>query len=214
MPKFLLKRWHGYHMIFAIGFSVLLLIILSFYHWAYGAIGVPVILSLIYFMIRAEQTFRKELQDYTKTLSHRIKKAGKEVLKEMPIGIILYNEEKMIEWNNPYMQAITGEDNLVGQPLTDMIPPLENMEQEKDRFEMTFQNKIFEVIHYPEERLLYFTDITEYKELLMRYEAEQVVFAIIHLDNLDEFAAGMDEQSRSLLLTDVTRSHFQLGAGT
>ncbi|GAB7388516.1 DHH family phosphoesterase [Bacillaceae bacterium] len=204
MPKFLFKRWHGYHMIIALGFCLLLIAILATYHWVYGVAGALVFSALVYFTWKAELAFRKDLQRYVATLSYRVKKAGEELLHEMPIGIVLYNEHKVVEWHNPVMLKITGEDTLIGKKLTETIPPLDKIDWTKKKAEIALQGRIYEVTSRPEERLLYFRDITEYRELLKRYKAEQVVFSIIHLDNLDEVSQGMDEQSRSLLLTNVT----------
>lgn len=97
MPKFLLKRWYGMHMVLALSFSLLLLGILTLHHWMYGAIGIICLIGLILYALQAEKGFQRDLRLYLATVTHRVKKAGEGVIQELPIGILLYNEEKAIE---------------------------------------------------------------------------------------------------------------------
>ena len=204
MQKFLLKRWHGFHMILALTLCIILIGILSFYNWSFGILGLLSLFGVIFFMIKAEQAFQKDLHKYIETLSHRVKKAGDEVLNELPIGILLYSEDQKVEWFNPYMVKVTGKDSLFHSSLLDVIPQLADVDPEKKRTEITLNNRVYDVLFRPEERLLYFTDVTAFRELKLRYNQEKVVFAIIHLDNLEEVSQVMDDQSRSLLMTNVT----------
>lgn len=60
------------------------------------------------------------------------------------------------------------------------------------------------MIHRRKERLYYFRDVTELARLQERYEQERVVIGLMHLDNFDEAGQGMNDQERTLLLTEVT----------
>lgn len=202
MPKFLLKRWYGMHMVLALSFSFLLLGILSLHHWMYGAIGIVCLIGLVIYAVQAEKGFQRDLRLYLATVTHRVKKAGEGVISELPIGILLYNEEKAIEWVNPYMTEMSGDELLIGKSLTEVFPQL-NWKPEQKRIEFTYNERVYEVLIRSEEHLLYFRDITEHKELTSRYHRERAALAIIHLDNLDEIGQVMDEQSRTLLSTSV-----------
>lgn len=202
MPKFLLKRWYGMHMILALSFSFLLLGILTLHHWMYGAIGLVCLVGLVVYAIQAEKGFHRDLRLYLATISYRVKKAGEGVVAQLPIGILLYNEEKAIEWVNPYMTEMSGEPSLVGKSLNEIFPNLD-WKAEQKRIEFTYNQRVYEVLIRPEDRLLYFTDITDYKEITSRYHREKAALAIIHLDNLDEIGQVTDEQSRTLLSTSV-----------
>lgn len=205
MLKFLAKRWFGSHIILALGFCALAAGLLAVYvNWVFAIIGFVVVASSGYLAFHNQLLIRDEMETYISTLSHRIKKAGDGVVNELPIGIVLYNEDKVIEWHNPYLQHMTEKDSLIGESLLDVFPPLTEIKEDQQKAEITYRKRIYEILHRPEERLLYFTDITDYKELQMHYEEEKLVLAIVHLDNLDEVAQGMDEQSRSFLLTNVT----------
>jgi c-di-AMP phosphodiesterase-like protein len=97
---------------------------------------------------------------------------------------------------------MSGEEMLIGKSLSDVFPGLV-LKPEQKRVEFTYNERVYEVLVRSEERLLYFKDITEWKELMTRYHREKAVLAIIHLDNLDELAQVMDDQSRTLLSTSV-----------
>ncbi|WP_232698027.1 DHH family phosphoesterase [Brevibacillus daliensis] len=203
MPKFLFKRWYGLHMVLAITLSLLLVAILTLYHWVYGVIGILLVIGLIIATLQVEKRFQQDLKMYMATINHRVKKASEGLLQEMPIGILLFNEEKVLEWANPYMQKITNQESLIGKELVEVFPALD-WKPEQKKIDFAYGERIYEVLIRPEERLLYFTDVTEYKELAIRYQQERTVMGIIHLDNLDELSQVMDDQSRTLLTTSVS----------
>lgn len=202
MPKFLLKRWYGLHMVLALVLILMLVAVLTFFHWIFGVLGLFLISGLVLITLQMEKGFQRDLKAYLATITHRVKKAGEDVIQELPIGILLYNEEKIIEWNNPYLLAMTDEESLIGKSIADVFPGLE-LKPEQKRLELEYQDRVFEVLVRPEERLLYFKDITDFVALTNQYEREKAVLAIIHLDNLDEVAQVMDDQSRTLLSTSV-----------
>lgn len=202
MPREFIKKWNRLHVIFNLVFSLMLIGLLAYYNMIYSLIAFLVIIGLIFVNIIYELSFNKEINHYIETITYRVKKVGSEVFQEMPIAILLYDDEKRIEWNNPYSASIFEEDNLVGQHLEDIIPGWK-----EDIKKITLANdRTYQLDHRKKERLIYITDITEFSNLLEHYESEKTVFGIIHLDNLDEVGQGMDDLSRSLLITDVTSS--------
>lgn len=205
MPKFLAKRWYGLHLVLALALLIVTNVLLSiFVHWVIGVIGLLLLVGIAYLTVRNEQLYIEELEGYISSLGHRIKKAGEEVMNGMPVGIILVNEEKTVEWHNPYIQQMVEKDNLIGEKITSLIPPLSDLKKEDKKIEMNFRKRIYEVLIRPEERLYFFKDITLFNELQTRYQEEKVVLAVIHLDNLDEVSQIMSEQKSSILITNVT----------
>ncbi len=72
----------------------------------------------LYYSIRREEKLLDQTEAYISTLSYRVKKVGEEALLEMPIGIVLYDEEYQIDWANPFMNQFTEEETMVGEPLS------------------------------------------------------------------------------------------------
>src|SRR5690606_24980286 len=76
--------------------------------------------------------------------------------------------------------------------------------KDAEREESELNKRIYEVHMKRNERLLYFFDVTEERELKKRYQEEQIVFAVVYLDNYDELTQGMDDTARSNINSQVT----------
>lgn len=204
MPKYLLNRWHGMHIYWSSVVILLLSVALFFYEWVLGMIGLALGGVLAYYTLAAERAFRKGLNQYIATLSHRIRKAGNEVFNELPIGIVLYDEEKTVQWHNGYAGNMLQRDSLIGEPLYELFPGLKGKDEKESKLELAVGERIYQVQVKAEQRLLYFQDITAYATLAKRYEEEKIAVGIVMLDNLEEATQGMDDQSRSVMLAKVT----------
>jgi c-di-AMP phosphodiesterase-like protein len=188
-----------------IGITVVLLGALAYYNWILSLGGFLLSGALFYLIIKFDQEQKKEYEEYISTLSYRVKKVGEEALLEMPIGIMLINDDYYIEWTNPFLASCFDEDTLVGRSLYDVADSLIPLiKQEVESEIITLHERKFRVIHRLEERLIYFFDVTEQSEIEKMYEEERTVISIIFLDNYDELTQGMDDQTRSSLNSLVT----------
>ena len=186
-------------------FTLVILGLLTYYNWLFGVIGFLIAVVPFYYLFLFSNQQKVEAEEYISTLSHRVKNVGEEALLEMPIGIMLINDEYGIEWTNPFLASCFHEDTLVGRSLydvADIIIPL--IKQEVEMEIVTLHDRKFQVIHKREEHLLYFFDVTEQKEIEKMYRDERTAIAIIFLDNYDELTQGMDDQSRSSINNLVT----------
>ncbi|MBT2687259.1 DHH family phosphoesterase [Bacillus sp. ISL-47] len=206
MPSYLEKRSIRYPIFGLMGITVVLLGILAYYNWLFTLIGLFLAILPFYYLFQLDQKQRKETEEYISTLSYRVKKVGEEALMEMPIGIMLINDDYYIEWTNPFLASCFDEDTLVGRSLYDVADSLVPLiKQEVETEIITLHDRKFRVIHKPEERLLYFFDVTEQTEIEKMYQEERTVIAFIFLDNYDELTQGMDDQTKSSLNSLVTQ---------
>jgi len=204
MPKFLLKRWHGLHVVWLFALLLLLTAVIFAYQWVLGVVAFLLTGLMAYYTLQAEAAFRRDFAGYIGTITHRVKKAGNEVMSGLPIGIILYNEEKRIEWHNPFIAKMLELDSVIGESLYELFPDIKSKKEKDDKLEIVVGKHIYQVWVKAEERLLYVREITEQANLAKRYEDEKTVIGIVMLDNLDEATQGLDDQTRSLLLAKVT----------
>jgi cyclic-di-AMP phosphodiesterase len=205
MPSYLERRQIRYPLYGLMAVTLVLIGFLSYYNWIIGAAGFILTGLLIYLIFQVNHIIRQETEDYISTLSYRVKKVGEEALMEMPIGIMLINDDYYIEWTNPFIAASFNEDSLVGKSLYDVadaVIPL--IKQEVETEIITLHDRKFRIIHKPEERLLYFFDVTEQAEIEKMYHDERTVISIIYLDNYEELTQGMDDQTKSSLNSLVT----------
>lgn len=218
MPKFLQRRWHGYHTVWAFMLLLVLIIIVSVYNWALGVVGLFLSGTLCFYMLKAEISFRRNLVEYINGLSFRIKRVEGEAVSMLPLGIILFSEDRTVEWNNRYAGDIFARKSLVGESLQELLPDMQSFftgaaagkrEVAKEgvlhdtRLEITVDERFYQAVIIPSERILYLYDITELVVLRERYE-DGLAIGIVMMDNLDESAQGMDDQQRTSLIAKVT----------
>lgn len=205
MPSYFKKGLLKAPLYALITLTVCLLSFLAFYQWVLAIMGFFLFGVLYFFLLFRVDTRQREVEEYISTLSHRVKKVGEEALLEMPIGIMLINDEYIIEWTNTFLSSCFEEETLIGRSLYDVaddLIPVIKQEIEKDT--ITILKRKYKVVYKPDERLIYFFDITEQWELENKYKEEQPVISIIFLDNYDEMTQGMDDQTKSSLNSQVT----------
>lgn len=207
MPKFLVQRWHGMHNVWALALIFLLAALLTWFYWPLGIAALIAGGAVGVFSLLAERAFRKEWNDYVLTLSSRIRGVGTEVIGGLPFGLILYNEEREVEWHNGFIAKVLERTSAVGAPLAELFPGIQQA-KERDktfgRWETTLNGRVYELMFRPAERMLFVTDVTEQWTLAKKYEDEKLAIGIVMMDNLEEVAQGMDEQQRALMLSKVT----------
>lgn len=147
-----------------------------------------------------------ETEKHIKTLSHRIKKVGEEALLQLPIGIMLINDDKIVEWANPYVSQVFDLELLIGSELFDLSEQLHTIvkSENAEQVVMTVGDKSYKVSYNAEEKLIYLFDVTEKLSIETLYYADRTVLGIILVDNYDELAQAMDDQTRSQLNSLVT----------
>jgi cyclic-di-AMP phosphodiesterase len=205
MPQYLEKRSLRYLLYGLIGLTFILLSFITYYNWFIGLIGLIFMFIPYYFIFELDRKQRKEVEEYISTLSYRVKKVGEEALMEMPIGIMLINDDYFIEWANPFLASSFDEETLIGRSLYDVADALIPLiKQEVEAESITLHDRKFRVILKRDERLLYFFDVTEQSEIEKMYRDERTVIAIIFLDNYDDLTQGLDDQMRSSLNSIVT----------
>lgn len=208
MPKFIMQRWHGIHMWFVLVALALLTGILFYYQWLLGMLGLFAIVTYVFLQNRIGKQLEAELEQYLTTITYRVKKAGEEVFEQLPLGIILYNEENLIEWYNPFIAQLVGSnDSLVGLSIQDILPELVPFLGGVNKtVDTSINGRIYKLVLRAEERLIYLRDITEWKKLEKEHREEELVFGIIQMDNVDELAQAVDEQTHTMIVSKVIRA--------
>ncbi|GGA70256.1 DHH family phosphoesterase [Ornithinibacillus halotolerans] len=187
--------------------AVILLGFIWYFEWIIGAILTVLLVLSFYYSIKVEKELSVETEEYISTLSYRVKKVGEEALLEMPIGIVLFNEEYKVEWTNHYIHKVTEVEKIVGESLNiiseNLLPQIKEKEEEEE-FHIPINNYEFRVILKKDERLLYLFDRTEQADLEKLYFNDQTVLFFIFLDNYDEITQNMEDTIKSQLNSEVT----------
>ncbi|WP_068985799.1 DHH family phosphoesterase [Lysinibacillus xylanilyticus] len=187
-------------------FGIVTFVLLCIWNIGVGiGYGVGFVLIMAYTW-KVEQITFEETEKHIESISFRMKKVGEEALLEMPIGILLVNEQYEIEWSNPYMQSVLNMENLVGEGIVNISDDIYVLMKTEETNEdtITLRDRKYRVYYKKEENLLYFFDITEQIAIEKQYYADRTVIAILFVDNYDEITQAMDDQPRSLTNTMVT----------
>ncbi|MCR2805362.1 DHH family phosphoesterase [Paenibacillus soyae] len=204
MPKFLVTRWHGMHHMAALAAMLILSAALAWFEWWAGIVALALTLGVAAYTFFAERAFRKDLKTYLGSLSYRVKKGGNDVISELPFGIILYNEERVVEWHNPYIAELMERESVIGTPLTELFPTLQHAKDREGTVEAAVGHHMYQLIFRPKERILYVKNITEFWQLGRKYEDEKLSLGVVMIDNLEEVTQGLDDHQRGTLLSKVT----------
>lgn len=200
------KRPIRYPLIALSIFSIVTFVLLCIWSVGLGiGYGIGFAMLMVYTW-KVEQKSFEETEKHIESISYRMKKVGEEALLEMPIGILLVNEQYEIEWSNPYMQGVLNIETLVGESIVNISDDIYVFmkTEEKKEATITLRERKYRVFYKEEERLLYFFDITEQMAIEKQYFADRTVIAILFVDNYDEVTQAMDDQPRSLTNTMVT----------
>ncbi|MER2108786.1 MAG: DHH family phosphoesterase [Solibacillus sp.] len=181
------------------------ILVMSWNIWI-GLMFAVLYIGVMVYAWKVEQITYNETEKHIESLSYRMKNVGEEAFLELPIGILLINEQYMIEWANPFMLKMLGADSLVAHDLFDLSDSLYTLTKQEEKREVTITivDRKYRVYYKREEKLLYFFDVTEQVEIQTQYFADRTVLAILFIDNFDEITSGMDDQARSLTNTLVT----------
>lgn len=199
------KRIFNNHLLIIYLLALISVAIILYHQWVLGVFMAVLVIGSFYYSFQREKARNFDTKEYITTLSHRLEKVGTEALLEMPIGIVLYNNDFEIEWINSYMNGFSDGSTLAGESLNvfseELIPMIK---EDHTEYSLHLDGYEFETIIKKEERLLYFIDRTSQTELQKMYDNEQTVLAVIFLDNYEEITQTMDDTLKSRLNSNIT----------
>lgn len=165
------------------------------------------IMGLIYTIVMMNE-MSTDTNRYISDLSYRIHRGEQESLLEMPIGVMILNENGLVEWTNPYFTRYFNNENILGKRIEDVDHDLQQLIMkygDSDEFHtVTWRDHKFTMLIQSEYHSIYMLEITRYANLEERYEEEQISVGQIFLDNYDEITQSMTDQEISNLSNYVT----------
>ena len=200
------KRSIRYPLLYLSILSIVTAALLFYVNIWVGLLYVVVAGALLYYGWKVEQIAYIETEKHIESLSFRMKKVGEEAFLHMPFGIVLVDDQYKIEWANPFMLDATEAESLIGEEVFKLSEGLMAITKPEELRELTVSigERKYRVYSKPEERLLYFFDITEQVEIETQYYADRTVLAILFIDNYDEITQPMDDKTRSMTNSTVT----------
>lgn len=137
-------------------------------------------------------------------ISYRVKNAGETSFNELPIGIIVFDDDFKIEWSNQYAQKIFLMKDLNNKSFDLLdVPFATKIRERQANFVAEIYGKIYRVEHILRDHVLYLIDITSETEIENKYQKRTLALGVLNLDNLDGSFAGLDAQDRSLHMSNI-----------
>jgi ribosomal protein L9 len=136
------------------------------------------------------------------SISYRVKKAGEISFSKLPVGIIVYNENKVIQWANNSAKEIFLSP-LIERKIELLSPDLHTKLKLLTDFDIQIYGKTYNCLVFPQDNLLYLIDKTESKEIEKKYSSRMLALGILGLDNLDQALASLDAQERALQISNI-----------
>ena len=117
----------------------------------------------------------EERQKLWNSISYRVKKAGEISFTKLPIGIIVYDENKTIEWANNRAKEI------FMSPLVERKIELLNSELYtkitlQTDFDIKIYGRTYNCLVFPDDNILYLIDKTESTEVSRKYRARMLAW--------------------------------------
>lgn len=181
-----------------------------------SAIGAVVTALLFGLHLFEERRARRAWETYVAGISMQVEETGQDALTNMPIGILLYDEETLVTWFNDPMRDIF-DDVAMGQTLNELDPLfIEMVATNEDQATLEIGDAVYRVFSNHENRTFYLFDMTEEAQVEQQLVDNQTVIGVIYLDNYDEMTQGIEDQLRSELNSRVTQllNHWAAEHGT
>lgn len=182
-----------------------------FVNWIVGIIWLILVIIALIVIFKTLQGLSGQTTHYIENLSHRINRGEQESIIQMPLGVILCTDEGEIEWVNPYIQQLLGNEAIVGSDLQQVSEQLAEIvslwpDEEKRVTELEWLGHVFQLQVQPELNAVYLMDRTTAAQVTADFEDHKLFLGIVSLDNYDEVTEGMSDAEASTLRTYVTKT--------
>ncbi len=171
--------------------------------YAYYQSDVISLIIFLYFVgdviyrLNAYFHYKENVLKRIESISYRVKHAGETAFNQLPVGILLYDDAYEVVWFNAYLKQMFNQD-LHDKGLAHLSEQLYNRALSEDEtFNITINKETYRVLHMKNERLMYFTNYTEYTTLAQRYQNEHPVVGMLVMDNYEEVFHNLNEQEKS-----------------
>ena len=194
----------------------------AFYNKIIGVIGAVVLVYLIYYNWRIAREKRARLTEYVENLSINIDAATQKSLLELPIPLVIIEEDGTIMWYNSEFSIICEQKELLEEKINEVFKDIDikdilgNNDKVKKPLIENIEGRTYEILSnsvevsgYRGRRktiiLLYLIDRTLYYQMKEKYNQEKHTIAFIQIDNYQDVMQSTSENNRSLVVAAIDR---------
>lgn len=192
---------------------VIIVIMLFIINEVVGFISLIMAFVILYDIVTKREELHYQETVQIEKLCEDFDSAAQDSIFNMPFPLVLTDDEGNINWYNPPLLKLLGEQDAVGEHVDEVIEgfvfdklsPDEHKHSEIRLFDanyILYHNKVLktggEVIH-----IFYFVDNTDYDILRKKYSDNKIGFGHIYIDNYDEIGLGKKGYIKSVIIAEV-----------
>ena len=178
-----------------------------------GAIfcGILDILSLVIYLLIGILIFTlyilqkkkavEQMDRYINKLTNRIKDSSEKGINKFPIGIIVIDQDKNIEWANNFIYKNIKVEEIKGLSILELMPEISELFELETPVDNQFEifGKYYKVNYQKDSGYIYFFDITESKVVMQRFRDTRPIILNLSLDNYEDVYDSLDDEVASRL---------------
>ena len=158
-------------------------------------------LSIFVFYNKQKKKISEQMERYVSKLTNRIKDSSERGINKFPIGIVVIDEDKNIEWANNFIYKNIKVEEIKGLNILELVPELEGLFSLETPVDNQFEifGKHYKVNYQKDSGYIYFFDITESKVVMQRFRDTRPIILNLSIDNYEDVSNSLDDEVASRL---------------
>ena len=143
----------------------------------------------------------EQMERYISKLTNRIKDSSEKGINKFPIGIVVIDEDKNIEWANNFIYKNIKVEEIKGLNILELMPEISELFELETPVDNQFEifGKYYKVNYQKDSGYIYFFDITESKVVMQRFRDTRPIILNLSLDNYEDVYDSLDDEVASRL---------------
>lgn len=161
----------------------------------YLVVGLSVFMLFYYYKKRVSEQTEK----YISKLTNRIKDSTEKGINKFPIGIIVIDKDRNIEWANNFIYKNIKVEEIKGLNILELMPEIKDLFELETPVDNQFEifGKHYKVNYQKDSGYIYFFDITESKVVMQRFRDTRPIIFNLSLDNYEDVYDSLDDEVAS-----------------
>ena len=158
------------------------------------------LLILVLYNTQKKKTV-EQTERYISKLTNRIKNSSEKGINKFPIGIVVIDEDKNIEWANNFIYKNIKVEDIEGMNIVELMPEIKELFYLETPVDNQFEifGKHYKVNYQKDSGYIYFFDITESKVVMQRFRDTRPIILNLSLDNYEDVYDSLDDEVASRL---------------
>ena len=158
------------------------------------------LLIFVFYILQRKKSL-EQMERYISKLTNRIKDSSEKGINKFPIGIIVIDENKNIEWANNFIYKNIKVEDIKGLNILELMPEISELFDLETPVDNQFEifGKFYKVNYQKDSGYIYFFDITESKVVMQRFRDTRPIILNLSLDNYEDVYDSLEDEVASRL---------------